>query len=154
MGRWAKWEATDTTRSNIQGLPSRSESVLCLVVQSCPTLWDPVDCSPPGFSAHGIFQARILNWGAISLLLGIFLTQLLNLHLLHLLHWQEDSLPSVIILALQMHIVKLWKTRELSLWINIKPSDSKVNLFIRILLRLYCVTLYCYITFKNMSVFI
>ena len=36
------------------------------VPQSCPTLWDPMDCSLPGSSIHGIFQARILEWGAIS----------------------------------------------------------------------------------------
>ena len=35
-------------------------------VQSCPTLSDPMDCSPPGSSVHGIFQARILEWGAIA----------------------------------------------------------------------------------------
>ena len=36
------------------------------VVQSCPTLWDPIDCNLPGSSVHGIFQARILEWVAIS----------------------------------------------------------------------------------------
>ena len=36
------------------------------VAQSCPTLCDPVDCSLPGFSIHGIFQARILEWVTIS----------------------------------------------------------------------------------------
>ena len=36
------------------------------VAQSCLTLWDPVDCSLPGFSIHGIFQARILEWVTIS----------------------------------------------------------------------------------------
>ena len=36
------------------------------VAQSCPTLFDPVDCSPPGFSVHGIPQARVLEWGAIA----------------------------------------------------------------------------------------
>ena len=36
------------------------------VSQSCPTLSDPMDCSPPGSSVHGIFQARILEWGAIA----------------------------------------------------------------------------------------
>ena len=35
------------------------------VNQSCPTLCDPMDCSPPGSSIHGIFQARILEWVAI-----------------------------------------------------------------------------------------
>ena len=34
--------------------------------QSCPTLSDPMDCSLPGFSTHGIFQARVLEWGAIA----------------------------------------------------------------------------------------
>ena len=37
------------------------------VTQSCPTLCDPMDCSLPGFSVHGIFQARVLEWVAISL---------------------------------------------------------------------------------------
>ena len=36
------------------------------VAQSCPTLSDPMDCSPPGSSVHGIFQARVLEWGAIA----------------------------------------------------------------------------------------
>ena len=36
------------------------------VAQSCPTLSDPIDCSLPGSSAHGIFQARVLEWGAIA----------------------------------------------------------------------------------------
>ena len=38
----------------------------CLVAQSCPTLCDPTDCSPPGSSVHGISQARILEWVATS----------------------------------------------------------------------------------------
>ena len=37
------------------------------VTQSCPTLSDPMDCSLPGASIHGIFQARVLEWGAIAL---------------------------------------------------------------------------------------
>ena len=36
------------------------------VVQSCQTLSNPMDCSLPGFSVHGIFQARVLEWGAIA----------------------------------------------------------------------------------------
>ena len=36
------------------------------VAQSCPTLFDPMDCSLPGSSVHGIFQARVLEWGAIA----------------------------------------------------------------------------------------
>ena len=36
------------------------------VAQSCLTLSDPMDCSPPGSSVHGILQARVLEWGAIA----------------------------------------------------------------------------------------
>ena len=36
------------------------------VAQSCPTFSDPMDCSPPGSSAHGILQARVLEWVAID----------------------------------------------------------------------------------------
>ena len=42
---------------------SESESE---VAQSCPTFSDPMDCSLPGSSIHGIFQARVLEWGAIA----------------------------------------------------------------------------------------
>ena len=117
-----------------------------LVTQSCPTICNPLDCSPPGSSVFGIFEARILSSLFISaqisehlkhlkvkvsgnrlyptlcdsmdcslpdssihgmdlpgkntgvgchfLLQGIFLTQGSNPHLLCLLHWQVDSLPS------------------------------------------------------------
>ena len=48
----------------LQGMKVKSESE---VAQSCPTLSDLMDCSPPGSSIHGIFQARVLEWGAIAL---------------------------------------------------------------------------------------
>ena len=47
----------------LQCMKVKSESK---VVQSCPTLSDPMDCSLPGSSVHGIFQARVLEWGAIA----------------------------------------------------------------------------------------
>ena len=43
-----------------------------LVAQSCLTLCDPMDYSPPGFSVHGILQARILEWVAIPFSRGFF----------------------------------------------------------------------------------
>ena len=48
----------------LQCMKVKSESQ---VAQSCPTLCDPMDCSLPGSSAHWIFQARVLEWGAIAL---------------------------------------------------------------------------------------
>ena len=47
----------------LQCMKVKSESE---VAQSCPTLSNPMDCSPPGSSFHGIFQARVLEWGAIA----------------------------------------------------------------------------------------
>ena len=47
----------------LQYMKGKSESE---VTQSCPTLSDPVDCSLPGSSIHGIFQARVLEWDAIA----------------------------------------------------------------------------------------
>ena len=49
-------------------LPMQQDSVILSAksLQSCLTLCDPMDCSPPGFSVHGIHQARILEWVAIS----------------------------------------------------------------------------------------
>ena len=44
------------------------------VSQSCPTPSDPMDCSLPGSSIHGIFQARVLEWGAIALSLETLLS--------------------------------------------------------------------------------
>ena len=54
------WEVTVAQIMNSL-LPSGRE-----VTQSCPTLCDPMDCSLPGFSVHGIFQAKVLEWVAIA----------------------------------------------------------------------------------------
>ena len=65
------------TQGSNPGLPHCRQTLYCLsylcmyeseseVAQSCPTLCDPMDCSLPGSSVHGIFQARILEWVAIS----------------------------------------------------------------------------------------
>ena len=48
----------------LTGLGVRERAVV--VVKACPTLCDPMDDGPPGSSVHGIFQARILQWVAIS----------------------------------------------------------------------------------------
>ena len=93
---------------------SESESQ---VAQSCPTLCDPMDCSLPGSSVHGIFQARALEWVAISSSRGISPTQGLNLGLPHCRHtlyhlsqdcqWSSPKRP-------------LWERRKLP-WL---PSPS------------------------------
>ena len=50
-------------------------AVLCLVTQSCLSLWDPMDCSPPGFSVHGDSAGKNTGVGCHALLQGIFPTQ-------------------------------------------------------------------------------
>ena len=63
----------------------------CLVAQSCLTLCDPMDCSPPGSSIHGISQARILEWVTISFSMGSSWPWDRTC-VSSLLHWQVDSL--------------------------------------------------------------
>ena len=68
-------------------------AVLWLVAQSCPTLCDTRDCSPPGSFVHGNTPCKNIGVGCHALLQGIFPTQGLNLYLLPALHWQAGSLP-------------------------------------------------------------
>ena len=49
-----------------------TNSRCCLVAQSCPTLFSPMDCSPPGFSVHAVSQARVLERVAIPFSRGVF----------------------------------------------------------------------------------
>ena len=64
-------------------------AVLCLVTQSCPTLYDCKDCSPPGSSVYGDSPGNNTGVGSHALFQGIFLTQESNPCLLH---WQADAL--------------------------------------------------------------
>ena len=74
-----------------------------LATQSCPTLWDPMDYSPPGSSVHGILQARILEWVAIPFSRGSSRLGL-NWGLLHcrqiLYHLSHRGSPSNFLLAI------------------------------------------------------
>ena len=64
---------------------------VCLIAQLCPTLFNPMDCSPPGSYVHGIFPGKNRGVGCHFLLQEIFPTQGSNWYLLH---WQVDSLPA------------------------------------------------------------
>ena len=69
----------------LQCVKVKSESE---VVQSCPTLSDPTDCSPPGSCIHGILQARVLEWGAIYVCVYIYIYKY-NVTAYYLLTWPE-----------------------------------------------------------------
>ena len=58
------------------------------VAQSCPTLSDPMDCSPPGPPVHGIFQARILEWGATAFSgTEVNMSNFIEFHTLNMCHF-------------------------------------------------------------------
>ena len=63
--KWAKELNRQFSKEDMKVTESESE-----VAQSCPTLCDPMDCSLPGSSVHGIFQVRVLEWVAISISRG------------------------------------------------------------------------------------
>ena len=66
--RWGLWNGTkgkNISWGSLSDVPGTMLSESERVAQSCPTLWHPMDCSPPGSSVHGILQARILGWVAI-----------------------------------------------------------------------------------------
>ena len=78
---WSIW-------SMVKGFAAAPKSL-----QSCLTLCDPLDCSPPGSSVHGILQARILEWVAMPSSRGSSWPKNQTHDLLYLLHQQADSLP-------------------------------------------------------------
>ena len=72
-------------------LPEYSACLHAKSLQSCLTLCGPMDCSPPGSSVHGILQARILEWVAVSSFRGSLGPSIPSL--LCFLHWQVGYLP-------------------------------------------------------------
>ena len=82
-------KVSDMTQQLNHHISSESESE---VAQSCLTLCDPVDCSPPGSSIHGIFQARVLKWVAISFFIFLVVTfKIIRLPLLRVIQVQNEQ---------------------------------------------------------------
>ena len=80
----------------LQCMKGKSESE---VAQSCPTLRDPMVCSLPGSSVHGIFQARVLEWGAIAFSIS-------NIKDIHIALWPPKSIIIIIfILKLKLYLL-------------------------------------------------
>ena len=79
------------------------------VAQSCLTLYEPLDCSPPGTSAHGIFQARILEWVAIPFSRGS--------------SWPRDRTQ---VSCIAGRCFNLWATREADIMFMLKFSTTNV----------------------------
>ena len=64
--KWALESITMNKASGSDGITVAAAAAAAKSRQSCLTLSYPMDCSPPGYSFHGIFLARILEWGAIA----------------------------------------------------------------------------------------
>ena len=77
------WNAVATMENIMVALQKINRTTMKVKAQSCLTLCDPVDCNLPGSSIHGIFQARILEWVAISFSRRSFPTQGSNQGLPH-----------------------------------------------------------------------
>ena len=101
----------------LQCMKVKSESE---VPQSCPTLRDPMDCSLPGSSTHGIFQARVLEWGAIHCLLrsNSSIDKLFNRNSRKRSTWQLNMFK---VLKALMFLI-LGK-------LSIRKEDSKIDIF-------------------------
>jgi len=89
---------------------------VCSVVQSCLTLCDPIDCSLPGSSIHGIFQARILEWLTISSSRGSF--------------WPRDQTCISCVSCIGKHVFYhwvTWKAQAEAYFMSIPetPTDKK-----------------------------
>ena len=76
--------------------------------QSCLTPSDPMDCSPPGSSVHGIFQARVLEWGAIPGSRAFLLTLGYNSGLLYSLESQQETEGTLLWNSEMNFVTKHW----------------------------------------------
>ena len=84
-GEPSSWELRRTQAQVHAGNPVQMSEMccVCLAAQLCLTLWDPMDCSPPGSSVHGDSPGKNIGVGCHALLQGIFPTQGLNPGLPH-----------------------------------------------------------------------
>ena len=109
-----------------QGNPTLSNFnfLLSVCARSCPTLCDSMDCSPPGFSVHGISQVKNTGTGCNFFLQRIFPTQGSNLRLFHLLHWQMGSLPLGLpeVFLLKSPVVGWWSPSPNHVFTRIKKK--------------------------------
>ena len=113
-------------------------SALCLVIQSCLTLYDPTDCSPPGSSVHGDSPSQNTGVGCHALLQGIFPTQGLNPGLPHyrwiLYHLSHTGKPKNTGVGSRSLLQGIFPTQELNqgkyiyCLANIHSPDSTLGL--------------------------
>ena len=106
-----------------KSLPLRIHTCV-LVAQSCPTLCNPIDCSPPGPSVHGILQARTLEWVAVSFSKRNYRKKEKSLSHVRLFvtPWTVCSLPGSSICGIFQPRVLEWVAISFSTWERFKPT--------------------------------
>ena len=89
----------------------------CEVAQSCPTLSNPMDCSPPGSSIHGILQARVPEWGAIAFSVDKDDINVNNciIRKIDICHWDGSDSVKVILRTERSHLVEMGNYTEKNL---------------------------------------
>ena len=122
----------------LQRMKVKSESE---VAQSFPTLSDPMDCSPPGSSIHGIFQARVLEWGAIAFseirvrqIISKIIPILLLCWFRNLHHWPDDRHSSMISSSFCIQGVKV----PLNKWLFPEWSNASLAFISKALVNSTC----------------
>ena len=108
----------------LQCIKEKSESE---VAQLCPTRSDPMDCSLPGSSVHGIVQARVVEWGAIAF------PTCGSLYMLILISWVSQPLPSTTVstcpFCISASLFLPWKYIHLYHFSRLEIRDCEVSSF-------------------------
>ena len=121
---------------HIPQLPQALDKTMsCGLVAKLCHFCDPMDCSPPESSVHGISQARVLEWLAIFLLQGIFLTQGLNPHLLlgkwvlyHRATWEAPKITCALQLKPSSRLLLANASRQCLLLVPVSVPTSLLAL--------------------------
>ena len=106
------------------------------LLQSCPTLCDSMDCNPPGFSIHGILQARMLRWAAMLSSRESSRSKD-QTFVSGLLHWQVDSLllapsgkPHTNFCCLrECSVISIWLEDKVHIIVTIRFSIKKIQIW-------------------------
>ena len=114
----------------------------CIHAQPSPTLCDPMDCSPPGSSVHGMIPGKHTGVSCHFLLQGSFPTQSSNPSLLQLLHWQADSvtvLPGKPRVPHSYPLLRAYEWEIPSHWFsNLAPQSTLINWRLEVLFLKWC----------------
>ena len=92
--------------------------LLCFVSQLCPTLWDSMDCSPPGSSVHGLLQARVLEWVAIPSSRGYYSAIKKN-----------ETLPSAAMWIIEIIILSEVSQRKTNITFYLSVESKRKKMF-------------------------